>query len=182
METEATVSATPVDDATARRIARARRYLGEHLEDQRGWYDRKAGRYKRWSQWLAFTVLAAGGLTILVQIFPADFWAKIVTCGLSLTVVLAKGLERIGNFEEGWLGYRKAAERMKREYRLYINGAGGYREAADEERAYLQFVDAIEGIIAEEQQIYWQSRAGGGRRDGGEADGAPGTVTGAGGA
>ena len=123
-------------------------------------------------------MLAAGGLTTVVQIFPPETqpyrWPTIVTCLLGLIVVLAKGLERIGNFEETWLGYRKAAERMKREYRLYINGAGGYREAADEERAYLQFVEAIEEIIAEEQQIFWQSRAGGGRREGGEADGAPG--------
>ncbi len=185
MDHEATVPATPVDDATARRIARARQYLGEHLEDQRGWYDRKASRYKRWAQWLAFIVLAAGGLTTLVQIFPAETapwrWPTIVTCLLGLIVVLAKGLERIGNFDETWLGYRKAAERMKREYRLYINGAGAYREAADEDQAYLTFVEAIEGIIAEEQQIYWQSRAGGGRREGGEADGAPGGAGGAGG-
>ena len=95
MDTEATVPAPPVDDATARRIARARQYLGEHLEDQRGWYDRKASRYKRWAQWLAFIVLAAGGLTTLVQIFPAETApnvATIVTCLLGLIVVLAKGL------------------------------------------------------------------------------------------
>ena len=181
MDTGATVPAAAVDDATARRVARAGRYLREHLEDQRGWYDRKAGRYKRWAQWLAFIVLAAGGLTTVVQIFPGDVRWKLVTAALGLIVVLAKGLERIGNFEETWQGYRKAAERMKREYRLYINGAGGYREAADEERAYLQFVEAIEEIIAEEQQIFWQSRAGGGRREGGEADGAPGGARGAGG-
>ena len=96
---------------------------------------------------------------------------KLVTAVLGLIVVLAKGVERIWNFEETWQGYRKASERMKREYRLYINGAGAYREVADEDQAYLRFVEAIEEIIAEEQQLYWQSRVGGGRPDGGDGRG-----------
>jgi hypothetical protein len=58
-----------------------------------------------------------------------------------------------------WNGYRTASERMKRELRLYVNGAGAYRNV-DEEEAYLRFVEAIEAIIAEEQQIYWQNRSG----------------------
>ena len=59
------------------------------------------------------------------------------TAGLGEVVVIAKGAERIGKFEETWLSYRKAAERMKREYRLYANGAGAYREVPDEnERRY----------------------------------------------
>jgi hypothetical protein len=73
-------------------------------------------------------------------------------------------------FEETRLSYRKAAERMKREYRLYANGAGAYREASDEDEAYRRFVESIEEIIAEEQQLYWQGRLGEGRtRDADEA-------------
>jgi Protein of unknown function (DUF4231) len=182
MGTEGTLPGAAVDERTAGRIGRTEQYLGKHLEDQRGWYSEKASRFKRWSQWLAVTVLAAGGLTTVVQVVPADLWVKLVTAALGLIVVLAKGAERIWNFEETWQGYRKASERMKREYRLYINGAGPYREVADEERAYLRFVEAIEQIIAEEQQIYWQSRAGGGRPERGEAEGGtPGGPTGAGG-
>jgi Protein of unknown function (DUF4231) len=181
MGNEATLTEAAVDERAAGRIARAKRYLDEHLEGQRGWYGRKASRYKWWSQWLAVTVLAAGGLTTVVQIFPGDFRVKIVTAALGLIVVLAKGGERIWNFEETWQGYRKASERMKREYRLYINGAGAYREVGDnEEQAYLRFVEAIEEIIAEEQQLYWQSRVGGARRDGGDGQGgAAGGVSGA---
>jgi len=184
MGNEGTSTEAAVDERTAGRIARAKRYLDEHLQDQRGWYSKKASRFKRWAQWLAVTVLAAGGLTTVVQVIPAELWVKLVTAALGLIVVLAKGVERIWNFEETWLGYRKASERMKREYRLYINGAGAYREIEDEDQAYLRFVEAIEQIIAEEQQIYWQSRAGGGRPEGGAAEagadqaGGSGTVSG----
>jgi Protein of unknown function (DUF4231) len=175
METEATLSGAAVDDITANRIARAKRYLDEDLQDQRGWYSMKAARYKRWSQGLAVTVLAAGVLILFVQIVPAVFWVKIYTAALGLIVVLAKVAERIYHFNAAWIGYREASELMKREYRLYINGAIPYRQAGDEDRAYLQFVEAIEGIIAKEQQLYPQSRAGGARRTGGDAEGgAPG--------
>ena len=35
---------------------------------------------------------------------------------------------------------------------------GGHYRNVEEDEAYLRFVEAIEGILAEEQQIYWQSR------------------------
>jgi hypothetical protein len=178
MGSEGTSTEAAVDERTAGRIARATRYLDKDLQDQRRWYSKKATRSKKWAQWLAVTVLAAGGLTTVVQIVPAELWVKLVTAALGLIVVLAKGVERIWNFEETWQGYRKASERMKREYRLYINGAGDYRQAGDEEQAYLRFVEAIEAIIAEEQQLYWQSRGGDGRQDGGASEaGAAGGAT-----
>ena len=51
---------------------------------------------------------------------------------------------------------------MKRERRLYVNGAGEYRGLADEEAAFLRFVEAVEAIVAEEQRIYWKGRGGNG--------------------
>ena len=68
-----------------------------------------------------------------------------------------EGWQRISRYGETWTAYRTASERMKREQRLYVNGAGAYRNV-DEDEAYLRFVEAIEAIIAEEQQIYWQNR------------------------
>lgn len=159
----------PDDPRTAARRRRADRYLDRHLDKQRQWYSGRASRYKTWAQWLSLTVLLAGALTGVVQVFHG--WAApealaIVTGGLSVVVVLAKGLERVGNFEANWLSYRKASERMKREYRLYINGAGPYRHASDEEQAYLMFVEVVEEIISEEQQIFWQSRTAEGEAKG----------------
>src|SRR5262249_13162790 len=46
---------------------------------------------------------------------------------------------------------------MKRERRLYANGVGAYPEL-DDDAAYLQLVENVEAIIAEEQQVYWRSR------------------------
>jgi hypothetical protein len=104
----------------------------------------------------------AGGLTAFIQLFKAEdlgsgipAWPVIVTAVLALGVVVAEGLARIGRFQETWFTYRKASEQMKREYRLYINGAGGYEPITDEDAAYRAFVANVEQIIAEEQQLYW---------------------------
>ena len=48
---------------------------------------------------------------------------------------------------------------MKRELRLYINNADNYKEVNDEPSAYRMFVERIELILAEEQQLYWQVHA-----------------------
>ena len=61
---------------------------------------------------------------------------------------------------------------MKRERRLYVNGAGEYRGLIDEEDTFLRFVEAVEAIVAEEQRIYWKGR-GEGTRNGAPATRAP---------
>jgi hypothetical protein len=53
---------------------------------------------------------------------------------------------------------------MKREYRLYINNADPYFAAEDEASAYRLLVERVETILAEEQQLFWQSQAKAGPR------------------
>jgi hypothetical protein len=58
---------------------------------------------------------------------------------------------------------------MKRKSRVSVNGDGSYRQAFEED-TYLRFVENIEEIIVEEQQLYSHGRAREGRtRDGDEA-------------
>jgi hypothetical protein len=75
-------------------------------------------------------------------------------------VALAQGVQRIWKYDELWPEYRKASERMKREWRLYVNGAGAYRELTDENEAFLRFVEETERIMAEEQQLYFALHRG----------------------
>jgi len=55
-----------------------------------------------------------------------------------------------------WQLYRKASEKMRREYRLYINNVDVYNEATDEDSAYRLLVTRVETIITEEQQLFGQ--------------------------
>ncbi len=142
------------------RAARAERYLQDDLKDQRGWYGQRASRFKARAQQLSLAVLAAGALTTFVQAFGTLPWVPVVTAFLGGLVVLAEGWQRIARYNEGWAAYRLASERIKREHRLYVNGAGENRGLADEQEAFLRVVENVEAIIAEEQQIFWQHRGG----------------------
>jgi hypothetical protein len=139
------------------REARAERYFKQDLKDQREWYGKRASAYKNYTQLLALVVIGAGAITSFVQVFAPAIWVPAVSAGLGALVALSEGWQRIARYSEAWISYRTASERMKRERRLYANGAGAYRGLEDEP-AYLQFVENVEAIIAEEQQVYWHNR------------------------
>ncbi|BCM88075.1 DUF4231 domain-containing protein [Methylobacterium indicum] len=146
------------------RQARSEQYLTDDLKGQRGWYSTRASAYKTRGQACSFAVIVAGAATSFLQVLPAGWlpaapanWVPVATAALGAMVVLIEGWQRISRYNETWPGYRAASERMKREQRLYVNGAGVYR-GVEEDEAYLRFVEAVEAAIAEEQQLYWKSR------------------------
>ena len=146
------------DPRAKAREARAERYFEQDLKGQRRWYSERASTYKQHTQVLSLLIIGAGAGTSFVQVFAVKPWIPVVTAALGALVVLVEGWQRIARYSDTWIAYRAASERMKREQRLYVNGAGTYRNV-EEEEAYLRFVEAIEGILAEEQQIYWQNRS-----------------------
>ena len=147
-----------VDDPTAKeRDALAERYFKNDLADQRTWYSQKAGLYKTRSELLALLTIVLGALITFMQVFGAAAWVPIVSGAIGAIVAIAAGWQRIARYSETWVSYRTASERMKRERRLFTHGAGSYRGLPERE-AYLTFVEAIEGIIAEEQNIFWRDR------------------------
>ena len=140
-----------VDDPTAKeRDALAEQYFKNDLADQRRWYSQKAGLYKTRSELSALLIIVLGASISFIQVFGAAPWVPIVSGSIGAIVAIAAGWQRIARYSETWISYRTASERMKRERRLYTHGAGSYRGLPERE-AYLTFVEAIEGIIAEEQ-------------------------------
>ena len=146
------------DPRAGTREARAQQYLDHDLQGQKDWYGKRASTCKQRTELLAFLIIAGGAATAFVQIFASAPWVPVVAAALGSMIALAEGWQRIARYGDTWMAYRIASERIKREQRLYVNGANGYRDKQMEEEAYLQFVEAVEGIVAEEQQIYWQHR------------------------
>lgn len=149
------------DPRAAAREARAERYFEHDLAGQRRWYGERAPRHKARAQALGLAVVAAGAATSFLQVFRGAAWVPVLTALLGAAVAVAEGWRQIARHDEAWPAYRTASERMKRERRLYVNGASGYRGLADEEDAFLRFVEAVEVIVAEEQRIYWKGRGEG---------------------
>ena len=158
--TENVMEGQPIGSREPRASARenrAQQYFEQDLKKQRQWYGDRASAYKKRAQLLSFLVIAAGAATTFVQVFDKALWVPALTAALGVIVTLAEGWQRIARYGEAWRAYRVASERMKRELRLYVNGAATYRDLGEEE-AYLRFVEVVEAIIAEEQQIYWKDR------------------------
>jgi hypothetical protein len=147
-----------IDPRAAAREARAKHYFDCDLIGQRDWYSNHASRFKIRAQVIGITVVAAGATTSFLQVFHDASWVPVLTALLGALVALAEGWRQIARYDESWTAYRLASERMKRERRLYANGAGEYRGLSDETEAFLRFVEAIEAIVSEEQHIYWQNR------------------------
>jgi hypothetical protein len=87
----------------------------------------KLARFKARAQALGIAVVAAGAATAFLQVFRDARWVPVLTALLGAVVALAEGWRQIARYDEAWAAYRLASERMKRERRLYVNGAGEYR-------------------------------------------------------
>lgn len=163
MDAAADMPAEPEQDPrAAAREVRAERYFEHDLAGQRRWYGERAARSKLRSQALGMAVVAAGAGITASQVFRGAWWVPVVTALLGAMVTVAEGWRQIARYEEAWAAYRIASERMKREQRLYANGAGDYRGLdGDEEAAFLRFVEAVEEVLAEEQRTHWRARGDG---------------------
>lgn len=150
--------AAPTWEHERERRAKADSYFKDHLRGQREWYGERAGKHKRMAQRVALAIVIFGALTTVVQVLESGLAIRLVTAILGALTVTAAGIERIYLFGESWMGYRKASEAMKREYRLYINNAGSYADAPNEDAAFRSFVEQVETVIAEEGKLFWQAK------------------------
>ncbi|CAK0750173.1 conserved hypothetical protein [Gammaproteobacteria bacterium] len=141
------------------RRQRAEYYFDTVLNKQREWYSTKAGQQKNRHLLLAVTVIVLGALISVLQIFSEYAGVSIATAVLGAAVTIGRAMDGLLRPDEAWQAYRKASENMKREYRLYLNGADSYATISDEDAGYRLLVERVETIIAEEQQLFWQFHA-----------------------
>ncbi|MGH8587519.1 MAG: DUF4231 domain-containing protein [Gammaproteobacteria bacterium] len=141
------------------RQARADYYFQTVLDGQREWYSKGARKQKRRYMGFAISVIVLGALISLLQVLDTAAWVRYLTAALGAAVAISRAVDALLRPGETWQAYRKAVEGMKREYRLYLNNADAYAAAEDEASAYRLLVERVETIIAEEQQLFWQSQA-----------------------
>jgi len=160
----------PNDARVSPRVQMAEDYFEKdfNLRGQRSWYSKHASINKQCYQWLGLAIIVAGAAMGIIQIWaPIEVgsdsdgkeitsvhWTSIAAALLGALVVISKGIERIWDFDGTWLGYRKASEAMKREKRLFVNGAMVYEHCVNDHEAFLLFIKRVEGIITEEQNNF----------------------------
>jgi hypothetical protein len=139
------------------RKERADYFFQNVLENQREWYSTKAGTQKKRHLFFAISVIVLGALISCLQVLDAAAWVRYLTATLGALVSVFRAIDTLLRPGEAWQGYRKASENMKREYRLYINNADIYADASGEDAAFQLLVVRLETVLAEEQQLFWQS-------------------------
>ncbi len=113
----------------------------------------------------AICVIVLGALISLLQVFDTVDWLPYLTAALGAAVAISRAVDALLRPGETWQAYRKAAEGMKREYRLYLHNADAYATAEDEASAYRLLVERVETIIAEERQLFWHQTEGGAQQE-----------------
>jgi hypothetical protein len=145
------------DPRVAARAEKAEKYFEHDLQGQRSWYSANASRAKGRLQAVSMAVLISGAATSFLQVLRGAPWLPYLTAAIGAFVTIAEGWRQVARYDESWAAYRVASERMKRESRLYTNGASEY-SGLSEDKAFITFVERIEAIIAEEQRIFWSKR------------------------
>lgn len=141
------------------RNEKANYYFQSILDHQYDWYSNKADTQKKRHLFFAISVIVLGAVISLLQVIETADWIKYLTAVFGAAISVLRALDSLLRPGETWQAYRKASENMKRELRLYINNADAYKETTDENGAYQLFVERVELILAEEQQLYWQFHA-----------------------
>jgi hypothetical protein len=125
-------------------------YIAERINNIRAWYDKEASKAKRNYLWMrGLTVVGSAVVPVLINIQSSMINMTLITTFISLIVVILVSLESVMHFREQWKGYRSTEQTLEREYYHFVAAEGAYR-GMDEKKAFLEFVDRIEGAIAAE--------------------------------
>nr|WP_316643789.1 DUF4231 domain-containing protein [uncultured Roseateles sp.] len=123
-------------------------YIAQRINPIRAWYDKKASEAKRNHQWMRACTVVGGALVPVLTNVDGS-WAKTLTTGISLLVLVLLSLESVFHYREQWKNYRSTEQSLEKEYFNFVAAEGAYR-GLDGKKAFLEFVDRVEGAIASE--------------------------------
>ena len=118
------------------------------LDDQIGWYDRRAASNRRWYSGLKVAEFVAAAAIPIVAGIARSLWGAAI---LGAVVVVMEGVQQLGQFHANWIGYRSTCEALKHEKFLYLGNAGPY---ADTQTAHATLATRIEEHISKEHALW----------------------------
>ncbi|HUR84492.1 MAG TPA: DUF4231 domain-containing protein [Solirubrobacteraceae bacterium] len=125
-------------------------YAWDRLEDQLGWYGRKAKQNKDFFHRLKIAQIVVAAAIPVAAAAGATDW---LVGGMGAMILVLEGLQQLFQYQQNWLGYRGTAEALKHEKHLYLAGAGPYAGAA---RKDALLAERVEGLVSQEH-LSWSS-------------------------
>lgn len=134
-----------------------KKYLSDDYAKAVKFYDERANTSKLLYRVLSiYLMVVSAVLTPVIAFSPNNVCWRIISAGLSMTLVIVTGLLAHLKCHENWLSYRASWDALNRERRLYETGAGIYASEAD--RGAL-FVERIEKILTREGTDFYARHA-----------------------
>ena len=120
------------------------------LEDQRSYYDGKAGLYQSQYKRIKLGLIGLSAGIPLIVFLPGEIF-KYVVAGVGVLIAMLEGLLLLNQYGPLWIKYRSTAEGLKRERWLMLSHAGDYAGKSDED-ALRQLAERVEGLLQAEQR------------------------------
>lgn len=122
-------------------------YLGERLNDQIGWYDKKSQINKKWFKSLRFLeIIAAAIIPFLAGIGESIPYYSVIIGALGMLIAVSAGLSALYKYHENWIEYRTTSETLKHEKYLFQARCSPY----DTDDYFCKLVHRVEGLISKE--------------------------------
>jgi len=120
----------------------------DRLEDQIGWYDRKASAsQKTFKRIKTMEIVSAAVIPFLAALTKELPYLAWITAGLGVLITILEGLLHLHQHQQNWISYRSTCESLKHEKYLYLAKAPPYSDAADA-RALL--AERVESLVSQE--------------------------------
>ena len=148
-------SVQQADEALESREPRAKRYFEESLDSRHRYYEMMShrNRLQYLSSQAVFVLVAFSLPTIsLMSTILLTYVGVVLQIAISGLLVVTVVINLLRNPQVRAIRYASAAERMKREYRMYCNVAAPYTAGLGEARAYQLFVETVEQILLEAER------------------------------
>lgn len=106
-------------------------YLQERLQEQINWYEKKASTAKKYHHRISIASIVISSLGSLITLLGLAFdflepWFTILSAFLGVTVASGLAIDKLKNYGDLFLKYRRTCESLKREKFLFQTNSGEY--------------------------------------------------------
>lgn len=126
------------------------------LEDQRSYYDVKAGAYQNRYKQIKLGLIGLSAGIPLIVFLPGEAF-KYVVAAVGVVIAMLEGLLLLNQYGPLWIKYRSTAEGLKRERWLLLSHAGEYAGKSDDE-ALRQMAEKVEGLLEAEHREWGEGQ------------------------
>jgi hypothetical protein len=114
------------------------------LEDQIGWYDKKASWNERMFKRLRIATIV---MSSSIPLSAAFVKYAVITGALGALIALFEGLQQLNQHHQNWITYRSTAEALKHEKYLFLSMAGSYASSTNPKTL---LAERIESLVSQE--------------------------------